>query len=135
MDESLPLDTAPAPKRGVHWIFVGSEGLRAGWGVLLFVLLYIGFLLLIGSLLQPFLRQARHVTVLPVRLALIIEVAQFLPTILATAVLARIERRSAAGVRISRPGKDRALSIRLGLGIYCPFRIRTGFVEGPPAGF
>ena len=101
MDEELcrlaSLPSAQPPKRGVHWVFIGSEGLRAGWGVLLFVLLYIGFLLLIGSLLQPFLRQARHVTALPVRLALIIEVAQFLPTILATAALARIERRPLLG--------------------------------------
>jgi uncharacterized protein len=84
---------APPPKRGVHWLFVGGDGIRAGWGVLLFVLLYLGFLFLTGWVLRPFLQAARHVSVLPVRLALIVESAQFLPTVLATAVMALIERR------------------------------------------
>jgi hypothetical protein len=84
----------PPPKHGVHWVFVGANGLRAGWGVLLFVLLYLGFLFLTGWALRPFLREARHVTVLPLRLGMITEFAQFLPTILATAIMALIERRS-----------------------------------------
>jgi membrane protease YdiL (CAAX protease family) len=94
VEESSPLSTPQPAKRGVHWVFVGSDGLRAGWGVLLFVLLYVGFLFLTGWALRSFLRQARHVAVLPVRLALIMEFAQCLPTILATAIMALIERRS-----------------------------------------
>ena len=40
-EESVP----PPPKRGVHWVFFGDEGIRAGWGVLLFVVLYVVFVI------------------------------------------------------------------------------------------
>ncbi len=39
---TLPSDTPSAtapPKRGARWVFVGPHGLRAGWGILLFLLL------------------------------------------------------------------------------------------------
>jgi len=55
VEESSPLATPQPAKRGVHWVFVGSDGLRAGWGVLLFVLLYVGFLFLTGWALRSFL--------------------------------------------------------------------------------
>jgi uncharacterized protein len=92
--ESLPPTIQEPPKHGLRWVFMGDNGLRAGWGVLLFVVLYVAFLLVMGRVLRPFLRQARQLTVLPVRLALITEFAQFLPTILATAIMAFIERRA-----------------------------------------
>jgi uncharacterized protein len=92
--ESLPPEIPQKPKRDMHWVFFGDSGLRAGWGVLLFVALYFVFLFLTGWLFRPFLQGARHVTVLPVKLALIVEFTQFLPTILATLVMALIERRS-----------------------------------------
>jgi membrane protease YdiL (CAAX protease family) len=92
--EALPPAIQEPPKHGLRWIFIGTNGLRAGWGVLLFVALYVLFLLVMGRLLRPFLREARHLTVLPVRVALITEFAQFLPTILATSIMAFIERRS-----------------------------------------
>jgi len=41
--EASPQAIPQPPKRNIHWIFFGAEGLRAGWGVLLFVLLFIGF--------------------------------------------------------------------------------------------
>jgi membrane protease YdiL (CAAX protease family) len=82
------------PKRGLRWVFMGADGLRAGWGVLLFIVLYVVFLLITGRLLRPFLREARNLTVLSIRLGLISEFAQFLPCILATAIMAFIERRS-----------------------------------------
>ena len=95
---------------------MGADGLRAGWGVLLFVLLYVVFLFFIGWVLRPFLLAARHVTVLPVRLALIIESHNSCPTILATAIMAFIEPPSASRLRISGHGQSRALPIRPGLG-------------------
>ena len=48
--------------------------------------------------------------------------------------MALIERRSVAGLRISRHSQSGALLLRLGLGFCCAFRIRTYFVEGPAAG-
>src|SRR5271165_5884668 len=29
-----------APKRGLRWVFVGENGIRAGWGLLLFVIIF-----------------------------------------------------------------------------------------------
>jgi uncharacterized protein len=83
----------PAPKRGVRWVFMGDEGIRAGWGVLLFVLLYLVFVLLLGWVFRAPLRETRQATVMPLRLAMILEFVQFLPSILATAIMAFIERR------------------------------------------
>jgi uncharacterized protein len=92
--ESLPPTIQEPPKHGLRWVFMGADGLRAGWGVLLFIVLYVVFLMVMGRVLRPFLREARHLNVLPMRLALITEFAQFLPTILATAIMAFIERRA-----------------------------------------
>jgi hypothetical protein len=92
--EALPPVIQEPPKRGLRWVFMGDDGLRAGWGVLLFVVLYIAFLLIMGRLLRPYLREARNLTILPLRLALINEFAQFLPCIFATAIMAFVERRS-----------------------------------------
>ena len=52
--EASPLATPQPPKRGVHWIFIGADGLRAGWGVLLFVLLFIGFGFLAAQVVRHF---------------------------------------------------------------------------------
>ena len=98
-EETLQAEASPTaipqpPKRGMHWIYMGPDGIRAGWGVLLFILLYLVFIFLAGWVFRPFLIGAQHVVVLPVRLALIMETVQMLPAILATAVMALIERRS-----------------------------------------
>ena len=44
--EALPPVVQEPPKRGLRWVFMGANGLRAGWGVLLFILLYVVFLFL-----------------------------------------------------------------------------------------
>ena len=44
---------APAPEgeayRGLRWIFIGSQGLRAGWSVAAFILLLLLFAFAIGT--------------------------------------------------------------------------------------
>jgi len=92
--ESFSPGVPQPPKRDMHWVFFGAEGLRAGWGVLLFVLLYFVFIFVTGWVFRPFLHGVRKITVMPVRVGLIMEFTQFLPTILATTVMALIERRS-----------------------------------------
>lgn len=47
------------PKRGLKWVFVGTDGLRAGWGVLLFVLVTVVVFLLLALLVHLF-----HITAL-----------------------------------------------------------------------
>ena len=103
----------PPPKRGVHWVFFGDEGIRAGWGVLLFVLLYLVFSFLLGMVFRATLREARQMTVMPLRLAMILEFVQFLPSILATAIMAFIERRRVLAYGFQ--GKARAARFIYGL--------------------
>jgi membrane protease YdiL (CAAX protease family) len=103
----------PPPKRGVHWVFFGDDGIRAGWGVLLFVLLYVVFSFLLSMLFRATLREARHMTVMPLRLAMILEFVQFLPSILATAIMAFIERRRVLAYGFQ--GKARAARFVYGL--------------------
>lgn len=45
---------AEIPYRGLHWMFFGSRGLRAGWSVLLFLLLYYPFLAILDQELFQF---------------------------------------------------------------------------------
>lgn len=110
-EASLPV--TPRRKRDMHWVFFGADGLRAGWGALLFVLLYFVFISLIGWVLRSFLRETRHMTVMPLRLGLILELTQFLPTILATTVMALIERRSLLAYGFQ--GKAKAVRFLSGL--------------------
>jgi uncharacterized protein len=93
LDEFLPPVIAEAPKHRMQWVFIGPNGIRAGWGVLLFVLLYVVFILLLGWIFRSDLLQVRHLSALSVRLGLIIEITQCLPAILATWIMAAIERR------------------------------------------
>jgi CAAX protease family protein len=94
LEQGIVSAEAPA-KRGVRWVFLGEDGLlRAGWGVLLFVALVVGLEMLSGRVLMHFIHMRRHMAVMPLKLGLISEIAQFVPVILATAIMALIERRS-----------------------------------------
>jgi membrane protease YdiL (CAAX protease family) len=115
-DEILEAGDAPPatpPKRGLHWVFVGADGIRAGWGVLLFVLLYLVFLFFTAWSLRPFLHVVRLAKMLPVKLGMIMEVTQLLPAILATTIMARIEGRSI--LAYGYQGKARAVRFLSGL--------------------
>jgi uncharacterized protein len=74
-------------------VFMGPEGLRAGWGILLFVALFIGFTYLSFLTLKHFLPRRPHTALFALRTAFISEFTQFVPLVLATAVMALIERR------------------------------------------
>ncbi len=91
--EAFPLATPQPPKRDMHWVFIGAEGLRAGWGVLLFVLLFIGFSFLSIQVLKHLLPPSHRSPVFGLRLAFISEGAQLVPLLLATGIMALIERR------------------------------------------
>jgi uncharacterized protein len=75
-------------------ILFGADGIRPGWGVLLFVLLLVGFELLAFVLLRHQLPVGHPPAVLPLSLGLVMECAQLFPVALATAIMAWIERRS-----------------------------------------
>jgi len=83
------------PQRGLRWMFVGQSGIRAGWSVLLFVLVLvaIGFLLqtAVHFLLHP--KALPRDAALPPRLGMIAEGLQVFCVFVATAVMALIEKR------------------------------------------
>ena len=79
-------------KTSLRWVFVGSQGIRAGWSALIFVLV-----LMVPSLMAHFIGKWLHMTpgkeLMPWRL-LGGEALSFALVMAATAVMARIERRS-----------------------------------------
>jgi len=83
------------PKRGLKWVFVGENGIRAGWSVLLFVLILVatGFVLqtAVQFLLHP-KRPAPGAALSP-KIGVIGEGLQVLCVFIATAVMAAIEKR------------------------------------------
>jgi uncharacterized protein len=94
LDQAIVSIEAPA-KRGIRWIFFGADGLlRAGWGVLLFIALVVGLEVLCGRVLVYLIHPPHHLRgVMPLKLGLISEIAQFIPILLATAILALVEHR------------------------------------------
>jgi membrane protease YdiL (CAAX protease family) len=75
-------------------VFFGSDGLRAGWGALLFILMVAAFEVLASLLLRSLLPAGRPPAVLPLSLGLKIECGQLFPIVVATAIMATIERKS-----------------------------------------
>jgi membrane protease YdiL (CAAX protease family) len=87
------VSTEGPTKRDLRWVFLGAEGLRAGWGVLCFVALFAGFEFLAEWVVRHLLHPHPLTAVFPVKAGLIGEVAQFIPVLLATAIMAWIEGR------------------------------------------
>jgi uncharacterized protein len=94
VDEQILETAAPQrPQRDMRWVFIGADGLRAGWSALLFVLLYLIFALLSGMLFARLLAGLRT-NDLSLSLGLKMELVQLLPAVIATIVMALIEGRS-----------------------------------------
>lgn len=105
----------PAPKHGISWVFVGKNGIRAGWGILLFiiVLTLVGFgtIALIQQFIPDFLKN-RGADMTPTMQA-IIEGSQFFMVLIATWVMAVIEEKSVFAYGYQ--GKARATRFVAGL--------------------
>ena len=92
---AAPPPLPEVPKRDLRWVFVGQNGIRAGWGMLLFALIFVAAAFLLGSLLKLLLHpkpMPRNAD-LPPRIGLISEGLQALCVFVATAVMALIEKR------------------------------------------
>ncbi len=90
-----------------HAIFIGPQGLRAGWSLLLFALLFVVLLFVGGFLAGAFVRFNTG-GAMPPRSGLLMELSQLIPALVATGLMAALERRpltyygfqgSARGVR------------------------------------
>jgi membrane protease YdiL (CAAX protease family) len=100
MDEPTAPPTAeltqPLPNRSMRrlrWAFLSGQGLRVGWKALLFVCIYLGLSLAATPALRHIISPKPTGPISPT-LALIRESWEVILVFIATAVLARIERRS-----------------------------------------
>jgi len=76
----------------VKWVFFGPHGIRAGWGVLLFAVIWLALSLAAQWVCFPLLRWSPG-TPMPPRTGIVVEVCQFLPAVIATWILSIIERQ------------------------------------------
>jgi hypothetical protein len=91
--------------RRLRWVFIGSQGLRAGWSVLLFVMLTLLFLFALGSAATMIFRNLPHTnagSLTPFRVIVggVIEVLAILG---AGALVALIERRHILDYNLAGP--------------------------------
>ena len=95
-EPATPPPLPEAPKRDLRWVFVGQNGIRAGWGMLLFVLIFVAATFLLGSLLKLLLhpKPMPKDAALPPKMGMISEALPAFCVFLATAVMALIEKRS-----------------------------------------
>lgn len=95
--ESLPAAPPPAPPRHGN-VFVGPTGLiRAGWGILIFAAVIVGGGFAISLVLRLFMHPHSHMHhgafIMTPGMALASEGVQFLLVVIATGVMALIERK------------------------------------------
>ncbi len=84
----------PEPYHGLRWMFVGDQGLRAGWSVLLFSFVFIPVLIAVGSIFsQAHLVARRRPTNPTAEVAIFSELIPFLALLAAAAIVAVVERR------------------------------------------
>jgi membrane protease YdiL (CAAX protease family) len=90
---------------GLRWVFIGSQGLRAGWSVPIFLLLTILFLLMLGTATSLFLHKVLHAktgNLTPATMIVggLIEVLAILG---AGAIIALVERRRILDYNLTGP--------------------------------
>lgn len=94
--EIIPPDLSgeelPKPYRGLKWIFVGPEGLRSGWSVLVFLALFILLARGLGYLFLMLHLISRGDRFTP-RQQLFLELLQVLALLASASIMALIERR------------------------------------------
>lgn len=103
------------PYRGLKWVFSGTDGLRAGWSILIFL----GLFLLIGNGLGFVLTRLHVVSksaAFTPRSQFIFELMAVIGMILAAAVVALIERRSILDYNLRGPNRTRHFFSGLGVG-------------------
>lgn len=89
-----PESSPQPPVRDLHWIFIGKNGIRAAWGILIFAFIFFAAIFAADILFPNFLRSINLRAALSPMDGLKLEGIQFSWVLIATAVLALIERKS-----------------------------------------
>jgi hypothetical protein len=99
MDEletpNRPAQQPNSPGHGLHWVFIGQNGIRAGWGVALFILIIFAARFATVFLFQGFSRliENGNPEISP-GVGIAREFIQFSWVLIATGIMALIERKS-----------------------------------------
>ena len=91
--------------RGLRWIFIGSQGLRAGWSVPIFLFLTLLFMVALGTAVTLFVHKVLHVktgSFTPVS-AIVQGLIEFLPILGAGALVALFEHRRILDYNLTGP--------------------------------
>jgi hypothetical protein len=90
-----PIPEPPAPQRNLRGIFVGENGIRAGWGILLFIVIIVACGFSIGFIAKHFVHPHHPSNPeMSAHMGVIFEGLQLLCIVIATGVLALIEHKS-----------------------------------------
>lgn len=94
-EEREPVDANAGPERSLvpgHWVFVGPDGLRAGWSLLVFAAICAILIFLGGFLFRPFVHFGRDGGISPTT-GILLELSQLVPVVVATWIMAMLEGR------------------------------------------
>lgn len=83
---------APPPSR-LRWIFFGADGLRVGWGLLMFIVPFLALEFAVGTVVNKLYPPTPGPMVFRLRDMIIAEPLMFLIVLLITWVVSKIERR------------------------------------------
>jgi uncharacterized protein len=98
-------------------IFVGRDGLRAGWSILIFLALFRALFLGTVALVHKINGPSEHPTIIPLGYIFLGEAIPFLCVLLATRVMARIERRPVSAYGYNRKRGQRNFCAGLASGV------------------
>lgn len=94
-----PAPVQPAPPSALHKAFIGKDGLRAGWSLLIYVLILVAIGFSVNMIVHRFRPQptpaemAKLTQNVPPRFLLLNELVPFLIVLLVTWIMSKIERR------------------------------------------
>lgn len=93
-EELIQIETPQEPKHDARWIFIGGNGIRAGWSVLIFIAVFIALEFTAALPFFTFIHfKIRRGDPQPAHVALVQELVQAILVLLATFIMSRIEKR------------------------------------------
>ncbi|HXS74831.1 MAG TPA: CPBP family intramembrane glutamic endopeptidase [Terracidiphilus sp.] len=124
----LPLGGPEAPYNDLKWIFIGPQGLRSGWSLLIFFALLVGFMAGLGFVFAT-LHLISKGGFTP-KNAIFSELFQLIALVAAAAIVGLIERRSILDYNLRGPRR----AVHFFSGLVIGFLALSGLVGGLAAG-